>query len=61
MGSVRYFEGSEGEVMGQRGNSEDHRFDLNQMIVGVLIDNKGKVGQFCIVADRGMVSAEVTI
>ena len=23
-----------------------------------LIDNKGKVGQFCIVADRGMVSAE---
>ena len=53
-----YFEGSGGGVMGQRGNSKDHRPDLNQMVVGVLIDNKGKVGQFCIVADRGMVSAE---
>ena len=82
-----YFEGSGGEVMGQRGNSKDHRPDLNQMVVGVVIDNKGKpvccqmwpgntadvktlipvidrlrsrfsVGQFCIVADRGMISAE---
>ena len=82
-----YFEGSGGEVIGQKGNSKDHRPDLNQMVVGVVIDNKGKpvccemwpgntadvktlipvidrirsrfyVGQFCIVADRGMVSAE---
>ena len=58
MGSVRYFEGSGGEVMAPRGNSKDHRPDLNQMVIGVLIDNKGKVGQFCIVADRGMVSAK---
>jgi len=82
-----YFEGSGGEVIGQKGNSKDHRPDLNQMVVGAVIDNKGKpvccemwpgntadvktlipvidrvrsrfyVGQFCIVADRGMISAE---
>jgi len=82
-----YFEGSGGEKMGQKGHSKDHRPDLNQMIVGAVIDNKGKpvccemwpgntadvktlipvidrvrsrfyVGQFCIVADRGMISAD---
>jgi transposase len=82
-----YFEGSGGETMGQKGHSKDHRPDLNQMVVGAVIDNKGKpvccemwpgntadvktlipvidrvrsrfyVGQFCIVADRGMISAE---
>jgi transposase len=81
-----YFEGS-GGAMGQKGHSKDHRPDLNQMVVGAVIDNKGKpvccemwpgntadvktlipvidrvrsrfyVGQFCIVADRGMISAE---
>jgi transposase len=82
-----YFEGSGGESMGQKGYSKDHRPDLNQMVVGAVIDNKGKpvccemwpgnttdvktlipvidrirsrfyVGQFCIVADRGMISAD---
>ena len=82
-----YFEGSGGAYMGQKGHSKDHRPDLNQMVVGAVIDNKGKpvccemwpgnttdvkalipvidrvrsrfyVGQFCIVADRGMISAD---
>jgi transposase len=82
-----YFEGSGGETIGQKGHSKDHRPDLNQMVVGAVIDNKGKpvccemwpgntadvktlipvidrvrsrfsAGQFCIVADRGMISAE---
>lgn len=82
-----YFEGSGGETIGQKGHSKDHRPDLNQMVVGAVIDNKGKpiccemwpgntadvktlipvidrirsrfnTGQFCIVADRGMISAE---
>jgi transposase len=82
-----YFEGSGGESIGQKGHSKDHRPDLNQMVVGAVIINKGKpvccemwpgnradvktlipvidrvrsrfyVGQFCIVADRGMISAE---
>jgi len=84
-----YFEGSGGDRIGQRGHSKDHRPDLNQMVVGAVIDNKGKpvccemwpgntadvksliavidrirsrfnTGQFCIVADRGMISAENT-
>jgi transposase len=82
-----YFEGEGGETLGQRGHSRDHRSDLNQMVVGAVIDSKGKpvccemwpgntadvtslipvierihsrfhIGRFCIVADRGMVSAE---
>jgi len=81
------FEGSGGETIGQKGHSKDHRPDLNQMVVGAVIDNKGKplccemwpgnttdvktlipvidrvrsrfnTGQFCIVADRGMISAD---
>jgi len=81
-----YFEGQGGETLGQKGHSKDHRPDLNQMVVGVMIDSKGKPvccemwpgnmadvkslipvtdrirsrfhpGQFCIVADRGMISA----
>ena len=81
-----YFEGSGGTI-GQKGHSKDHRPDLNQMVLGAIIDNKGKpvccemwpgntadvkalipvidrvhsrfnTGQFCIVADRGMISAE---
>jgi len=80
-----YFEGAGGETLGKKGNSKDHRPDLNQMVVGVIIDDNGKpvccemwpgnttdvktlipvtdrirnrfnVGQFCIVADRGMIS-----
>ena len=82
-----YFEGAGGETIGQKGYSKDHRPDLNQMVVGALLDDKGKpvccemwpgnttdvttlipvidrirnrfhVGEFCIVADRGMISAE---
>ena len=82
-----YFEGDGGESLGQRGHSRDHRPDLNQMVVGAIIDSKGKpvccemwpgntadvtslipvierirsrfhIGRFCIVADRGMISAE---
>jgi len=81
-----YFEGSGGTLIGQKGHSKDHRPDLNQMVVGAVIDNKGKpvccemwpgntadvkalipvidrvrsrfnTGRFCIVADRGMISA----
>jgi hypothetical protein len=81
-----YFEGSGGDRIGKKGHSRDHRSDLNQMVVGAVIDNKGKpvccemwpgntadvetlipvmdrvrsrfnTGQFCIVADRGMISA----
>jgi len=82
-----YFEGEGGEILGQKGHSKDHRPDLNQMVVGVVLDNRGKpvccemwpgnttdvkslipvtdrirsrfhVGQFCVVADRGMISAD---
>ena len=81
------FEGEGGEALGQKGHSRDHRPDLNQMVIGAVIDSGGKpvccemwpgntadvgslipvidrirsrfhVGQFCIVADRGMISAE---
>ncbi len=82
-----YFEGEGGRILGQKGHSRDHRPDLNQMVIGAVIDSKGKpvccemwpgntadvrslipvierirsrfhIGQFCIVADRGMVSAK---
>jgi transposase len=82
-----YFEGEGGEGLGAKGHSKDHRPDLNQMVVGVVLDNRGKpvccemwpgnttdvkslipvtdrirsrfqVGQFCVVADRGMISAD---
>ena len=36
-----YFEGQGGQSLGQRGFSKDHRPDLRQMVVGVLIDDKG--------------------
>lgn len=81
-----YFEGEGGEGLGEKGYSKDHRPDLNQMVVGVVLDNGGKpvccemwpgnttdvkslipvtdrirsrfqVGQFCVVADRGMISS----
>jgi len=81
-----YFEGAGGTI-GRKGHSKDHRPDLNQMVVGAVIDNNGKpvccemwpgnttdvktiipvmdrvrsrfnTGQFCIVADRGMISAD---
>jgi transposase len=80
-----YFEGAGGDSLGQYGNSKDHRPDLKQMIVGVVLDNNGRpiscemwegntadvttlipvidrlrkrfcIRNFCIVADRGMIS-----
>jgi transposase len=82
-----YFEGEGGETLGQKGHSKDHRPDLNQMVVGTLINDAGRpicceiwpgntadvktlipvadrlkkrfsVDLFCLVADRGMISAE---
>jgi transposase len=82
-----YFEGQGGSI-GKRGHSKDHRPDLNQMVVGAIIDDKGKpvccemwpgnttdvttlipvidsvrkrfgIKNFCIVADRGMISAAI--
>jgi transposase len=81
-----YFEG-QGGTIGKRGFSKDHRPDLNQMVVGAIIDDKGKpvccemwpgnttdvktlipvtdrvrkrfgINSFCVVADRGMISAD---
>ena len=82
-----YFEGEGGASLGEKGHSKDHRPDLNQMVVGVILDDRGKpvccemwpgntadvktlipvvdrirnrfgIGQFCVVADRGMISEE---
>jgi len=82
-----YFQGEGGETLGQRGHSKDHRPDLKQMVVGVVLDQNGnpvcselwpgntadvkslvpvverlqtrfRIGAVCIVADRGMISAE---
>jgi transposase len=82
-----YFEGEGGETLGQRGHSKDHRPDLKQMVVGMVLDRSGNplcselwpgntadvknlvpiverlksrfgIGSVCIVADRGMISAE---
>ena len=36
-----YFEGEGGETIGQRGHSKDHRPDLKQMVVGVVLDQDG--------------------
>jgi transposase len=81
-----YFEGKGGQTLGRRGFSKDHRPDLRQMVVSVIIDNQGQpiccqmwpgntadvfslipvveelkkrfaIRSFCIVADRGMISA----
>lgn len=82
-----YFEGQGGGTLGERGHSKDHRSDLQQMVVGAVIDERGnpiccemwpgstadvrtlipvvdrirkrfRISRFCIVADRGMISAE---
>lgn len=82
-----YFEGEGGDTLGNKGYSKDHRPDLNQMVVGTIIDNHGKpvccemwpgntadvktiipvtdrirhrfhIGQFCVICDRGMISAD---
>jgi len=82
-----YFEGEGGESLGKRGFSKDHRPDLKQMVVAVVINDEGRpiccemwpgnttdvstlktiskqlrqrfnIQRFCIVADRGMISAD---
>ena len=37
-----YFEGQGGESLGQHGHSKDHRPDLKQMVVGVVVDQEGR-------------------
>jgi hypothetical protein len=37
-----YFEGQGGESIGAKGHSKDHRPDLNQMVVGALLDDRGR-------------------
>ncbi len=36
-----YFEGQGGKTIGQRGHSKDHRPDLKQMVVGMVLDRNG--------------------
>ena len=36
-----YFQGEGGSTIGQRGHSKDHRPDLKQMVVGMVMDQKG--------------------
>jgi len=37
-----YFEGRGGDTLGQRGHSKDYRPDLNQMVVGIIMDQNGR-------------------
>jgi len=37
-----YFEGEGGQSLGQRGFSKDHRPDLKQMVVGVVLNDEGR-------------------
>lgn len=82
-----YFEGEGGQTIGWYGKSKDHRPDRLQMVVGMVLDDRGNpvcselwpgnapdvkslvpiverlksrfpVGEVCIVADRGMISAK---
>jgi hypothetical protein len=81
------FTGRGGESLGQLGVSKDHRPDLHQVVVGVVLDETGRpicsetwpgnatdvksllpivtrlrdrfgIRQMCVVADRGMISAD---
>ena len=81
------FYGEGGETLGEHGYSKDFRPDLKQMILGLVVDGKGRpictemwpgntadvktllpvidrlrqrfaIGRICMVADRGMISAE---
>src|ERR1700752_1529418 len=82
-----YFEGAGGQTLGRFGYSKDHRPDLRQMILAVLIDGDGRpvcseiwpgntadvttlipvierlrrrfaIARVCVVADRGLISAD---
>lgn len=37
-----YFYGAGGQTLGHRGKSKDHRPDLNQVIVGIVLDREGR-------------------
>lgn len=37
-----YFEGEGGDALGQYGHSKDHRPDLKQMVVAMVLDNEGR-------------------
>jgi len=37
-----YFDGEGGETIGELGHSKDHRPDLHQMVVGVILDDHGQ-------------------
>jgi transposase len=37
-----YFEGAGGDALGQYGHSKDHRPDLRQMVVGLVLDEEGR-------------------
>ena len=37
-----YFEGNGGESLGQRGHSKDHRPDLKQIVIGLVLDQDGR-------------------
>ena len=37
-----YFEGRGGDTIGRRGKSKDHRPDLNQIVVGLVLDEDGR-------------------
>ena len=37
-----YFEGRGGDMLGQRGHSKDYRPHLNQMVVGIIMDQNGR-------------------
>ena len=37
-----YFEGNGGDTLGENGHSKDHRPDLKQMVVGVVLDSDGR-------------------
>jgi hypothetical protein len=81
------FYGEGGESLGERGYSKDYRPDLNQMVLGLVVDGDGRpictemwpgntadvttllpvidrlrsrfhIGRVCVVADRGMISAD---
>lgn len=82
-----YFHGAGGDTLGRHGHSRDHRPDLKQMVVGLVLDEEGRpictelwpgnttdvttlipivdrlkqtfhVEDVCVVADRGMISAQ---
>jgi len=85
-----YFEGAGGQTLGRYGYNKDHRPDLRQMILAVVIDGDGRpvcsemwpgntadvttlipvidrlrtrfaIARVCVVADRGLISADTLV